>query len=150
MERVKWLIIFAIIVVLFSPNVFGSDPFGSLDTPGNNSTARGVILVTGWVLDDVEVSNVHIYNGATFLGSGMFVEGARPDVAAIYPHYPNSQKAGWSYSLVTNFLPDGGNSSYVITVIASDNEGNRSFHHHPRQPIGLYEPRPRKQWYKLW
>ena len=36
---------------------------GNVDTPANNSTATGSIAVTGWAMDDIEVTAV---NGYTF------------------------------------------------------------------------------------
>ncbi len=129
-KRVTMLMILGIFfLIFFTQNALGAGPFGSLDNPVDGSAVSGTVQITGWTLDDVEVANVKIYRieGASlvYIGDGAFVEGARPDVAADFPYYPNSQKAGWSYSLVTNSLPDGGNSSYPIQVIATDNEGNQ-------------------------
>jgi len=59
-----------------------------------------------------------------FMGDADFVEGARPDVAVIYPSYPYNWKAGWGYSLVTDLLPNGGNGSFTLIVIAADSDGN--------------------------
>lgn len=98
-------------------------PFGTFDTPLDGSTVRSSIPVTGWALDDVEVDNVKIYNGNQFVGDAVFVEGARPDVAALYPEYPNNTNAGWGYMLLTNFLPNGGNGTYTLHAIATDATG---------------------------
>jgi hypothetical protein len=101
-----------------------SPPFGSFETPVHNSTVSSSIPVTGWALDDVEVDNVKIYNGSSYVGDAVFVEGARPDVAQAYPDYPLNYKAGWGYMMLTNFLPGGGNGTYHIKAIATDSEGN--------------------------
>ena len=110
-------------------NVYGpggdAPPFGSFDTPIHNSTVRSSIPVTGWVLDDVQVDNVKIYNGSSYVGDAVFVEGARPDVANAHPDYPNNYQAGWEYIMLTNFLPNGGNGTYHITAEATDSEGNK-------------------------
>ncbi|MBU2549216.1 MAG: Ig-like domain repeat protein [Proteobacteria bacterium] len=98
-------------------------PFGSFDTPVSGSTVRGSVPVTGWVLDDVGVENVKIYNSSTYVGDAAFVEGARPDLQYAYPGYAASQKAGWSYLLQTNLLPGGGNGTYTLEAIATDKEG---------------------------
>ena len=115
-------------VLFFTHSTLAAPPFGAIATPIEGSTVRGTIPVTGWALDDVEVASVKIYrvDGASlvYLSDAALVEGARPDVAAAYPHYPNRQKAGWSFSLPTHFLPDGGNSSYTLHVTATDNQGN--------------------------
>jgi len=106
-----------------------SSPFGSFDTPTNGATVMSSIPVTGWALDNIEVSNVKIYrrsNGAlVYIGDAVFVEGARPDVEQAYPGYPLSYKAGWGYMMLTNFLPNGGNGTFTLYAIATDVEGNQ-------------------------
>ncbi len=95
-------------------------PFGNYDTPLDNSTVESSIPVTGWALDDVGIDNVKIYNGLTYIGDAVFVEGARPDVETAYPDYPMNYRAGWGYMLLTNLFPDG---TLTITAIATDIEG---------------------------
>jgi hypothetical protein len=63
-------------------------------------------------------------DGLVFIGNAVFVEGARPDVAGIYPDYPNHQRAGWGYSLLTNFFPNQGNGTFVLHANAYDTDGN--------------------------
>ncbi|MGE5343629.1 MAG: BACON domain-containing protein [Candidatus Omnitrophota bacterium] len=99
-------------------------PFGDFSTPVNGASVSSSIAVTGWVLDDIGVANVRIYNGNTYVGDAVFVEGARPDIETLYPHYPNANKAGWGYMLLTNMLPDGGNGTYTLIAKAIDMEGN--------------------------
>jgi hypothetical protein len=99
-------------------------PFGDFATPTHGSTVASSIPVTGWALDDSGVANVKIYRaqGSTlaYIGDAQFVEGARPDIAAAYPQYPNNTKAGWGYMLLSNFLPNGGNGTYTLYAIATD------------------------------
>jgi len=116
--------------VNFSVYSQGSDspPFGSFDTPLNNSAVTSSIPVTGWVLDDTGVNSVKIYregDGGTpvYIGDAVFVDGARPDVEAAYPAYPNNTKAGWGYMLLTNFLPNKGNGTFTIYAVATDTGG---------------------------
>ncbi|HDP93851.1 MAG TPA: hypothetical protein ENN40_00640 [Candidatus Aminicenantes bacterium] len=110
-------------------------PFGSFDIPVQNSDVIGSIPVSGWVLDDIEVEKVSIWrdpvdgeppspNGYVYIGQGVFVEGARPDVETLYPEYPLNYRAGWGYMLLTNHLPNGGNGSYLLHALATDKEGN--------------------------
>jgi hypothetical protein len=101
-----------------------SAPFGDFATPLDGAAVSGSIPVTGWVLDDIEVISVKIYNGDAFTGDAVLVEGARPDVEAAYPTYPNNYKAGWGYMLLTNCLPNGGNGTYTLIAKATDIEGN--------------------------
>ena len=102
-------------------------PFGTFETPIHGSTVCSSIPVTGWALDDTGVDNVKIYrdqgSGLVYIGDAVLVEGARPDVAEKYPEYPNNTNAGWGYMMLTNFLPNSGNGTFVIHVIATDRAG---------------------------
>ncbi|NIM14562.1 MAG: hypothetical protein GTO45_21285 [Candidatus Aminicenantes bacterium] len=106
-----------------------SAPFGFFETPRDGAYVYGSIPVTGWALDDIEVERVKIYRedgkDLVYIGDAVFVEGARPDVELAYPTYPKSYRAGWGYMMLTNFLPDGGNGTFVIYAIAEDKEGNK-------------------------
>jgi len=114
------------------PNSEDMDPFGEFLTPLDDITVGSSIPVTGWVLDDVGVQSVKIYReeedaqseSLVFIGDAVLVEGARPDVEAAYPDYPNNYKAGWGYMLLTNFLPNGGNGVFKLHAIAEDMTGN--------------------------
>lgn len=97
-------------------------PFGSFDSPVPNRSYEGSVAVTGWALDDTSVVGVKIYRDpAVFLGDAYFTAGARPDVAGLFPEYPNADQAGWGYLLLTNALSDGQHSLYAV---AQDNLGN--------------------------
>jgi len=114
-------------------------PFGDFATPLNGTTGiAGAIPVTGWVLDDIETASVQVKrephatdppgavgpDGLVFIGDGLFVDGARPDVEADYPAYPLNNRAGWGYMLLTNFLPLQGNATFTLHAIATDKEGH--------------------------
>jgi hypothetical protein len=109
-----------------------TSPFGYFETPSDGSTVRSSIPVTGWVLDDIEVTHVKIYrapvdnegSGLVYIGNAVFVDGARPDVEETYPDYPLNYRAGWGYMLLTNFLPNQGNGSFTLYAKAVDKEGN--------------------------
>ena len=106
--------------------------FGSFDSPMDGSFVFSSIPVTGWALDDVEVSNVKIFRSPVqgheielvYIGDAVFVEGARPDVEGKYPEHPKNYQAGWGYMMLTNFLPNQGNGTFEITAIATDSSGN--------------------------
>jgi hypothetical protein len=104
-------------------------PFGYFETPWDGAAVMSSIPVTGWVLDDIEVMSVKIYRqenkDLVYIGDAVFVEGARPDVELAYPNYPKSYQAGWGYMMLTNFLPDGGNGTFILHAIAMDKEGNQ-------------------------
>jgi hypothetical protein len=62
-------------------------------------------------------------SGRIYVGDATFVAGARPDVAALYPSYPNSTRAGWGYMLLTNMLPNQGNGAFTLHAYAWDDAG---------------------------
>ncbi len=99
-------------------------PIGTFSTPADGATVSGSVPVTGWAIDDVEVQRVEIYANSIYIGDAIFVAGTRPDVEAAYPTYPNNHKAGWGYMLLTNFLPGGGNGTYILTASALDSTGH--------------------------
>jgi len=111
-------------------NGSSAPPFGVLATPQDGAEVQGSIPVTGWVLDDIGVESIKIYrqeNGALiYIGDGVRVEGARPDVQQAYPHYPDNDRAGWGYMMLTNFLPGQGNGTYQISAQAIDVEGHET------------------------
>jgi Leucine-rich repeat (LRR) protein len=102
----------------------GNPPFGSFETPIDGSSVCSSIPVTGWALDDTGIDSVKIYreqgNQLVYIGDAVLVEGARPDVVEAYPDYPYNTKAGWGYMMLTNFLPNSGNGTFVIHAIATD------------------------------
>lgn len=117
-------------------------PFGTFDTPANGATGiSGSIPVTGWALDDVQVTRVTVCrdpltgeSGANpancggaaniYIGDGVFVDGARPDVQAAYPAAPMNSRAGWGYLMLTNFLPNLGNGTFTLRAYAFDADGH--------------------------
>jgi hypothetical protein len=109
-------------------------PFGTVDTPQQGTTGvNGATAVTGWALDDVGVSSVKIYRdavspepaGLVYVGDAVFINGARPDVETAYPNVPFSNRGGWGFMLLTNMLPNQGNGTYTLHVVATDLEGHQ-------------------------
>jgi hypothetical protein len=105
---------------------------GLIDTPiGGITGVTGSVAVTGWALDDVEVRRVRILrdpvagegSAQIFIGNATFVEGARPDLAALNPTVPRFTRAGWGYLMLTNFLPDEGDGTFTLHAYADDAEG---------------------------
>jgi len=116
-------------------------PFGSFDTPVNNTTGVvGAIPVTGWALDNIEVTRVDILRepvvgepagNLIFIGTAVFVADARPDLQALFPAFPYQYRAGWGYQMLTNFLPNAsgsgpsGNGTYKLHAIAFNSAGSQ-------------------------
>ena len=119
-------------------------PFGSFDTPVNNTGGiTGAVGVTGWALDSIEVpaaTGVGIWrapvpgetpssNGLVFIGYANFVADSRPDVAATFPNSPYQYRGGWGYLMLTNFLPNSagsgplGNGTYQLHAIVTNVSG---------------------------
>jgi hypothetical protein len=58
-----------------------------------------------------------------FVGHAVFSRGARPDVQALFPAFPESDAAGWGYMVLTNMLPNLGNGTFVFYAYATDHAG---------------------------
>jgi hypothetical protein len=118
-----------------------SGPTGSMDSPADGSTVSGSVGVTGWAMDDVEVTSIAICRdpilGETttpgqcgslqqvFIGNATFVDGARPDIQSADPTLPMNSRAGWGYLLLSNFLPNQGNVGPLrLYAWASDADGH--------------------------
>jgi hypothetical protein len=107
-------------------------PLGTFETPIDGSTVRSSVPVTGWVIDNIGIEYVKIFrkavagegSGLVYIGDAVLVEGARPDVEAAYPGYPENYKAGWGYMLLTNMLPNQGNGTFTLYAKTADKEGN--------------------------
>jgi hypothetical protein len=132
----------ASLTVLGSPASLG--PVGSFDTPTDGSSGlTGSIAVTGWALDDVEVTEVQIWRdphpgdppgaifgggapqgGKVFVGFAAFVEGSRPDVQTAYPASPLNSRAGWGYLMLTRGLIWDEQGPFKLYAIAQDREGH--------------------------
>lgn len=111
-------------------------PLGVVDADTIPKAAvSGVLHLTGFALSLGTVSKVSVLRdplgyvpGSTIndvdgmpvkLGDVTWVPGSRPDVAAQFQAYPNSD-VGWMFDLDTTTLANG---SYVINVVASDPSG---------------------------
>ena len=112
----------------------GAPPIGVIDTPLDGSAVSGSVPVTGWVVDDVDVTSVAVYRspvagegaGDVFIGNAVRLDDARPDIEAVFPNSPFQYRTGWGYLMLTNFLPNGGDGAYLLKVFATDREGNRT------------------------
>jgi len=114
-------------------------PIGFFDTPANGLTVSGSVAVTGWALDDIEVTKVEIKrdpdpddhpsaigaDGLIYIGDAVFVMESRPDVEGLYPDSPLNDRAGWGYMMLTYGLPRQGNGTFRLHAFAEDASGHR-------------------------
>lgn len=106
-------------------------PFGAFDgqvpdgvdgfQPGNGAT--GVIRIAGWALDDDGVAAVDIYVDGVIAGRASYGQ-IRPDVAAVFPGFPNSDAAGFGFRLDTTRYVNG---LHTVTPLAIAESGERTF-----------------------
>ncbi len=107
-------------------------PFGVFEEPIEGDNVAGSIAVMGWALDNGEVPTIKVSlrlpgsRDLIYIGEALFVEGVRSDIPKKYPDYPFATKAGWGYMLLTHFLPNKGNGTYILYVTASDSDGNET------------------------
>jgi hypothetical protein len=109
-----------------------TSPFGYFETPTDGALVQSSVPVTGWAMDDIEITSVKIFRAPlpgheidmVYIGDAVLVDGARPDVEQTFPDYPKNYQAGWGYMLLTNFLPFQGNGTFTLYAIAMDKEGN--------------------------
>jgi hypothetical protein len=117
---------------LYAPNSPAA-PIGAVDTPTDGlAGVTGSIAVTGWAVDDIEVTAVRIVrdpiagegSGLIHIGNAVFVDGSRTDIAGIFTTTPRRTRGGWGYLMLTNFLPALGNGTFRIHAYADDSEGH--------------------------
>lgn len=121
-------------------------PFGWFDSPADGSTGiHGAIEVSGWAVGANGIDRVELWrdtangdgppaaNGKIFVGNATFVLGAHPEIQTRYPAYPQADRAGWSYMLLTNLLPNtaagtpaGGVGTFRLYAYVYDTLGNRT------------------------
>lgn len=102
-------------------------PIGYVDDPSNYKFINGVFPVLGWALDLDNVIRVRILidgipqidavRGVDFAEYGL----ASPDVAEVYPNYPQRSNARWRFYLDTTKIS---NSEHDLLVEVIDARGN--------------------------
>jgi len=102
-------------------NTVNQPPFGELELPGPSQPMNGVFPVTGWVLDDGEISDVMV----EILVDGLVVGHAntgihRPDIKHRFPSHPDAAYAGFVRMLNTTVFANGVHS---VSVRVSDTDG---------------------------
>ena len=104
---------------VFVNNLLNQAPFGELELPGPNQPMNGVFPVTGWALDDGEVSQVEVLVDGLVVGqavTGMH----RPDIGHRFPDHPDAAFAGFVRMLNTTVLTNGVHS---VSIRLTDDDG---------------------------
>ncbi|MCP4147334.1 MAG: hypothetical protein GY757_06240 [bacterium] len=102
-------------------------PFGAIDTPAEGGTISGSSYINnGWVLTPqpnaipVDGSTISVWVDGVNLGHPTY-DINRPDVAALFPGYANTNGAGGYFSLDTTAYTNG---VHTIYWTAEDDAGN--------------------------
>ena len=103
-----------------SAKIYNLPPVGCMDTPSNNQKVSGTVSISGWFLDEDEISTVDVLVDGTVVGQATYGT-ARYDVASAFPAYKNNN-SGYSYKLDTKTLPNG---SHTIVVRETNKIGNQ-------------------------
>lgn len=94
----------ACVFALAAVPAFAASPFGGVDGKPSGNQASGIKGISGWALDDSGVESVDIYVDGAIVGRAKYGL-HRSGVEAIYPGYPDSLGAGWSFQIdTTQFL----------------------------------------------
>lgn len=99
-------------------------PFGVFDGhPAGNTAASGELKLVGWALDNDGVERVVILVDGVEVGRARYGTN-RPGVEVLFPGFPDSQAAGFSFRLdTTRYL----NESHTITAKVMSNRGEQAF-----------------------
>jgi hypothetical protein len=81
------------------------------------------VEVAGWVLDTAHLGSVEVSVDGDPVGS-LPVNGARPDVCAVYPAYDGCPGVGFDGTISAPQLADG--CPHLLRVTATDADGNVS------------------------
>ncbi len=96
-------------------------PFGYLEGPvSGGNVVGGLVGLTGWALDDDGVFAVDLTVDGQVVTRSAY-GAVRPGVAALYPSYPDSDAAGFSYKLDTTWFTNGIHTvSAVVTSLSGE------------------------------
>lgn len=100
-------------------NTVNQAPFGELEFPGENQPMNGVFPISGWALDDGNVTAIEVVVDGYTVGHA--VSGIhRPDIANRFPSHPGSEYAGFIRMLNTTELTNG---VHTVAVRLFDDQG---------------------------
>lgn len=106
---------------------FDPTPLGYVDDPSNYKIVNGVFPVIGWAIDLDTVNKVQVMiDGVVQIDAVRAVDYAEyglssPDVAAVYPNFPGSNRSRFRFYLDTTKLS---NSEHDLMIQVVDGRGN--------------------------
>jgi hypothetical protein len=119
-------------------------PFGFIDMPGDEAVCDGQIRISGWALDDREVTRIVARRdrepadspgpASVEIGEGTWTRDTRPDIASVYKGFPHTERAEWNVYLscaVLDALPGRQARVRISAVDAAGHEtelGARTIH----------------------
>jgi len=115
----------ALVAVAAAPNALaqGDRPFGLIGPIDGGNAASGVVALAGWALDDDGVDSVDVLVDGVVVGRALY-GASRPDVAIVFPGFPNGGNAGFVFELdTTRFL----NGLHVVGGLIEAANGERGF-----------------------
>jgi hypothetical protein len=111
---------FATIASLANTLDKGLPPFGVLDSPAADAVVSGTLNISGWVLDNKQVTALHLLIDGQVRGD-LPLNQDRPDVASQYPGYPQGSQVGFNSQLPLDTFAA---CPHLITIEAIDGDGN--------------------------
>ena len=113
--------------VITCDNAHAVKPFGAIDTPAQGGVASGSSFVNfGWALTPqpnkipTNGTTIDVYIDGVKVGHPVYNR-PRPDIAALFPGYANSNDAGGYFIMNTLNYDDG---LHTISWVVKDNAGN--------------------------
>lgn len=111
--------------VIVADNAASTLPFGTIDTPGQGATVSGLVTNFGWALTPqpktipVDGSTIDVYIDGVMVGHPSYNH-FRPDIAALFPAYANSNGAVGVYQFDSTGLSNG---LHTISWVVRDDAG---------------------------
>ncbi len=93
-----------------------------LEEPSANAVYSGITNLRGYAVSDAGIAKVELYIDGTYV-TDVPSGASRPDVAAVYPNYPSSDKSGFSMAYNYNKLSA---AQHTVLVRAQDRDGDVS------------------------
>lgn len=120
------------VVTVAAPIASKAPILGACERPPANSevVSDGVLIVSGWVLSQAGIVGLDARIDGEPRGRIRYGAMQRPDVAALYPGYPDGEQCGFVGEIPVDDLPNG---KHQLTIEVSAHDGNRieintSFH----------------------